>query len=634
VAQGDLRGNLTASVASVTNPTNLTGSVAVSVGDLIYVAFSQQTALTATSASDNLGNTYSAVNAGTDGGTPTHRAFYARVTTAGTLTTISVAATASTNDASAVAAVIEGPFMVGPLDANPANTTDGTTPFTCPATGTLAQAEEVIMASIGINSNQTVAASSPFTLSGTVARANISTGVSRQKVSATTTQTPEFTGTTAAAVQTTASFKLARLVTADPGSFTVSGTAANLEHGREIAADGGSYSITGTDATLVGRPPGIFDTGIFDTGIFDHPSVAKTLSAGAGAFAFTGTDASLERGFEVAAGAGAFAFTGTDASLEYGREVAGGAGSYAVTGTDANLEYGREVLAGAGSYAVTGTDANLEFGREVLADAGAFAFTGTDASLEYGFEVLAGAGSYAFTGVDAALEYGRELAAGAGSYAFTGTDATLLYSGGAKVLGADAGSYAFTGTDANLEYGREIAADAGAYAYTGQDANLEYGREIAADAGAYAYTGQDATLTYAASAKAIVAEPGAFTFTGTDATLEYAAANQNVPPPRRYGSGQYGEPAKLILSWMPQKKRKKDEKAKVEIVEDAIEQALEAAPVALPINPEQVELAARLLLAEYGLAELRRIKYAETLLLRIEQVMAEMDDEEVLLLAA
>jgi len=583
--------------------------VAVSVGDLIYVAFSQQTALTATSASDNLGNTYSAVNAGTDGGTPTHRAFYARVTTAGTLTTISVAATASTNDASAVAAVIEGPFMVGPLDANPANTTDGTTPFTCPATGTLAQAEEVIMASIGINSNQTVAASSPFTLSGTVARANISTGVSRQKVSATTTQTPEFTGTTAAAVQTTASFKLARLVTADPGSFTVSGTAANLEHGREIAADGGSYSITGTDATLVGRPPGIFDTGIFDTGIFDHPSVAKTLSAGAGAFAFTGTDASLERGFEVAAGAGAFAFTGTDASLEYGREVAGGAGSYAVTGTDANLEYGREVLAGAGSYAVTGTDANLEFGREVLADAGAFAFTGTDASLEYGFEVLAGAGSYAFTGVDAALEYGRELAAGAGSYAFTGTDA-------------------------NLEYGREIAADAGAYAYTGQDANLEYGREIAADAGAYAYTGQDATLTYAASAKAIVAEPGAFTFTGTDATLAYAAANQNVPPPRRYGSGQYGEPAKLILSWMPQKKWKKDEKAKVEIVEDAIEQALEAAPVALPINPEQVELAARLLLAEYGLAELRRIKYAETLLLRIEQVMAEMDDEEVLLLAA
>lgn len=100
------------------------------------------------------------------------------------------------------------------------------------------------------------------------------------------------------------------------------------------------------------------------------------------------------------------------------------------------------------------------------------------------------------------------------------------------------------------------------------------------------------------------------------------------------GAGQYREPAKLILSWMPQKKRKKDEEERVQIVEDAIEQALEAAPVAPPINPHEVEMAARLLLAEYSLAELRRIKYADTLLDRIQTVMADMDDEEVLLLAA
>ncbi len=99
-------------------------------------------------------------------------------------------------------------------------------------------------------------------------------------------------------------------------------------------------------------------------------------------------------------------------------------------------------------------------------------------------------------------------------------------------------------------------------------------------------------------------------------------------------AGQYREPAKLILSWMPQKKRKKDEEERVQIVEDAIEQALEAAPVAPPINPHEVEMAARLLLAEYSLAELRRIKYADTLLDRIQTVMADMDDEEVLLLAA
>jgi hypothetical protein len=114
---------------------------------------------------------------------------------------------------------------------------------------------------------------------------------------------------------------------------------------------------------------------------------------------------------------------------------------------------------------------------------------------------------------------------------------------------------------------------------------------------------------------------------------QFVAPVVTPAPSDRYGSGQYREPAKLILAWMPQKKRKKDEEAKVEIVENAIEQALEAAPVAPPINPEQVELAARLLLAEYSLAELRRIKYADTLLRRIEQVMIEIDDEEVILLA-
>lgn len=100
------------------------------------------------------------------------------------------------------------------------------------------------------------------------------------------------------------------------------------------------------------------------------------------------------------------------------------------------------------------------------------------------------------------------------------------------------------------------------------------------------------------------------------------------------GAGQSREPAKLILSWLPPKKKKPKDEEKVAVVEDAIEQALEAAPIAPPINPQEIELAARLLLAEYSLAELRRIKYADTLLERIQTVMAEMDDEDVLLLAA
>jgi hypothetical protein len=216
VAQGDHKGSLTASVASVTNPTNLTGSVSVALSDLIFVCFSQQTALTATTVTDNLGNTYTAVNAGTDAGTATIRCYFSRVTAAGTLTQISVAATASANDASAVGSVIEGPFVASPLDANPANTTDGTTPFDCPPTGTLAQTNEVVMAAIAVASAQTVAATSPDVITQTVNRANISTGVSRRVVSSTSTVTPQFTGTSAVAAQTTASFKLDVVVVSAP----------------------------------------------------------------------------------------------------------------------------------------------------------------------------------------------------------------------------------------------------------------------------------------------------------------------------------------------------------------------------------------------------------------------------------
>ena len=204
---GALKGTLTASVNSVTNPTNATGSVFVQPGDLIWVTFGQQTGLTATSVTDNLGNTYSAVNAGTDIGTVTQRCFYSRVTAIGTLTTVAVAATASTNDASCSVDVIEGPFLVSPLDANPGNTSDATTPFTCPATGTLAQADEIVMAGISNAATQTFAATSPSLIGATVSRANISTGNSRRVVTATTSVVPEFTGTSAVAVQTTASFR-------------------------------------------------------------------------------------------------------------------------------------------------------------------------------------------------------------------------------------------------------------------------------------------------------------------------------------------------------------------------------------------------------------------------------------------
>lgn len=107
-------------------------------------------------------------------------------------------------------------------------------------------------------------------------------------------------------------------LTADSGSYTVTGTDANLEFGREVAAGAGSYLVTGTDANL-------------------------------------------EHGREVVADAGSYLISGTDAALEYGREITADAGAYLITGTDADLVYGStyQLAAGAGAYLITGTDADL-----------------------------------------------------------------------------------------------------------------------------------------------------------------------------------------------------------------------------------------------------------------------------------
>jgi hypothetical protein len=296
--------------------------------------------------------------------------------------------------------------------------------------------------------------------------------------STSTGQSATFTYNSASSYVQAQTSSASRTVTADAGSYAVTGTTANLELGREIVPDAGSYAVTGTDASL-------------ERGF--------EVAADGGSYAVTGTDAALSITAKVvAAGSGSYAVTGTDANLEHGREIVPDAGSYAVTGTDATLEItvDRTVVADSGSYEVTGTDAGLELGREIVPDAGSYAVAGTDAALEYGREVAADGGSYAVTGTDASLERGLEVTAEAGSYAVTGTDATLTITPvGEKTLAADAGSYAITGTDAALEVGREVTADAGSYAVTGTDASLEYGREVTADGGSYEVTGTDATLT-------------------------------------------------------------------------------------------------------------------------------------------
>lgn len=286
-------------------------------------------------------------------------------------------------------------------------------------------------------------------------------------------------------------------ITAESGTYALTGTAASLEFGREVAAAAGSYSLTGTAASL---------------------EKGSRVAAVSGAYTLTGTAASLEVSYRLAAVSGAFTLMGTAASLEVAHRLVADASTYAVSGQDAGLAKGIPLQAEAGSLAVTGTDASLEYVHHLAAASTAYSLTGQDATLMKGFPISADSGTFALTGTDASVRADRLLNAEADAYALTGTNASLDVT---VRIAAETGAYSLSGQAASLLKDAVLAADAGAIALTGSPAALEHGHVLTAEAGAYTLTGTDATLTHE-EVQALTAESAAFTLTGTDASLEVA----------------------------------------------------------------------------------------------------------------
>lgn len=111
-------------------------------------------------------------------------------------------------------------------------------------------------------------------------------------------------------------------LTAQHGSFTLTGQAANLRAARNLVAGAGAFTFTGQAAGL---------------------QVGRKLAAGTGAFTLTGNDATLTYTpgvtYTLAADTGAFTLTGIAAGLRAGRVLAADTGSYALTGNAAGFVY-------------------------------------------------------------------------------------------------------------------------------------------------------------------------------------------------------------------------------------------------------------------------------------------------------
>jgi hypothetical protein len=380
MAFGGLKGTLTNSAGSITNPFSATGSVSVSVGDLVVALLAQQTNLTISAVTDNLGHTYTDQNAGSDAGATTMRMFYVRVTTAGTLTSIDATCTASTNNVTFPCAVFEGPFAAPPIDANIANAvnTDVTSPFTCPSTGTLSQASELVIALMTRNSTGAILATSPNLLAINETGQVPPSAIGYQVVSATTAVAPEFTcpsGDPTQSILGTCSFKEGssnKTLAIDAGSYSVTGQAVTLSHGFFIAVDSGSYGVTGQDVTLT------------------H---GFNLAVDAGSYAVTGQDVSLTKTWLLNVDVSSYAITGQDVALQKGLTLGVDAGSYSVTGQDVTLVHDFAIPVDAGSYAISGQDVALTHAWSVSVDAGSYSINGQDVTLTL---TTAGAGGHVF----------------------------------------------------------------------------------------------------------------------------------------------------------------------------------------------------------------------------------------------
>lgn len=239
-----------------------------------------------------------------------------------------------------------------------------------------------------------------------------------------------------------------------------------------LTADAGSYAVTGTAASLERN---------------------RLIGAATAAYNVTGTAASLERGFLISAATAAYTVTGQDADFDYARAIIGGAGVYNVVGAAAALERALRLVADAGAYAVSGTNATLSPGKAIAAAGGGYVVTGQDAGLLRALLLAAAAGSYAVNGVAASLERALEVLAASGSYAVTGGDADLIQD---MLVAALAGAYAITGQDSAFSKDSVISAGGGSYIVNGVDVTLLADKLIQAGAGLYTITGNDANLIH------------------------------------------------------------------------------------------------------------------------------------------
>ncbi|MCZ6898331.1 MAG: hypothetical protein O7D95_06480 [Betaproteobacteria bacterium] len=136
--------------------------------------------------------------------------------------------------------------------------------------------------------------------------------------------------------------------------FVVKAAAGGAE---SITADSGSYSISGTTTPI--------------------KADFNTIS-GIGSYSITGTTTPLKASLNIISESGSYTTSGTNVDLRFGSMITADAGSYIQTGTLVNLNFIGNMTVDAGSYIITGTNVGLLNGGNIWTDLSIIAATWID----------------------------------------------------------------------------------------------------------------------------------------------------------------------------------------------------------------------------------------------------------------
>ena len=350
-------------------------------------------------------------------------------------------------------------------------------------------------------------------------------------------------------------------LSADPGSYAVTGVAASTVRGYVLDAQPGAYTVTGTAATTVRAFPLDAQPGAYTiTGTAATTVRASVVDAQPGAYAITGVAATLPKEFPLNAQPGAYTITGTAASTVRGYVLDAQPGAYALTGVDATLDYvtltpdrrpalqfdqvalqraqlrrwrrrtvapilsrhkdqpaapgAYEINAQPGSYAISGVEAEFVLMTLVLASVARLFALDTRPLVRR--RLRAGSVTIKRKPDTAAVAY--SLDAQPGSYAVGGVAADLVKTG-SYILDAQPGAFNVTGTAATPLATRLINAAPTSYVITGTAALTAKDRSLNAAPATFAVTGVAATTL---PTRSVVASPGTYTITGSPADVLFS----------------------------------------------------------------------------------------------------------------